>query len=125
MDDDLRLLAERMMKWTERAGWWIDPDDDGIMYSVGQRMHHEIPVWNPRTNWAHAGMLVERLAEMGSQLHVYISKYAGRPPSWYAHFEWWTGDKLIVYDGEGTSGPAAITEAALALARELSESEGE
>ena len=117
MADDARnaRVATEIMGWQRHNFWWLDPEDGGIMYAALPGLDTEIPHWDPRTRWDHAGMLEAKMQERGFWLELKSPFFPGQP-----YFAGFTPHKTTGWNGVpdnqelAFTGPAAIFEAAYA-----------
>ena len=116
MTDDERnaRVATEIMGWHRHNFWWICPDND-IVFAASVDLDVDVPHWDPRTRWDHAGMLEAKMQERGFWLELKSPFFPGQP-----YFAGFTPHNTTGWNGvpdnqrAGPTGPAAIFEAAYA-----------
>ncbi len=68
---DIDFIAEKVMGCYKGGVNWG-------RYSKGDILQAEIGRFNPFKNWAHAGMVYDRLVELGYRVHMRSNKKNGR-----------------------------------------------
>ena len=102
-------VARQVLGWHKVEGWkfWFDAKDQFMV---------EAKLWNPPKNWAHTGMVLDRMEELGGLFSCQEDEHGTQ-----VSFEMGVGGRVIGGFYTGTPIQEAICRAALEAVEKVKE----